>query len=238
MSWSLRERSASPCSLAEIISARPLHLERVTLHALFVKDVEGRPPYRDLPLRLPHRLSGVLGKSNQGTGGDFEGGYVRVSAKGGRLAGFFEGDVVVTGDIRLGNADCAEDFDTAARQAIDPSTIMVLGDEGVLHISSQAYGRRVAGVVSSAGEYKPGIVLDKRQTKYARQPIALLGKVYCKADARYGPTQIGDLLTTSDTPGFAMRAADSAKAFGAVIGKALCPLHEGQDLIPILIALQ
>jgi hypothetical protein len=181
---------------------------------------------------------GVLGKSDKASGGDFEGGDVGVHAKGGRLAGFFEGDVVVTGDIRLGNADCAEDFDTAAGQAIEPGTIMVLGEEGVLHVSSQAYDRRVAGVVSGAGEYKPGIVLDKRQTKHARQPIALLGKVYCKADARYGPIQIGDLLTTSDTPGFAMRAADSAKAFGAVIGKALRPLSEGQALIPILIALQ
>jgi hypothetical protein len=27
------------------------------------------------------------------------------------LAGYFEGDVEVTGDIRLTNADCAEDFD-------------------------------------------------------------------------------------------------------------------------------
>jgi hypothetical protein len=35
-----------------------------------------------------------------------------------------------------------------------------------------------------------------------------------------------------------MKVDDPMKAFGAVIGKALRPLHEGQGLIPILIALQ
>ena len=71
-----------------------------------------------------------------------------------------------------------------------------------------------------------------------RKPIALLGKVYCKADAGYAPIEVGDLLTTSATPGHAMKATDAVKAFGAVIGKALRPLKEGQGLIPIMIALQ
>ena len=95
-------------------------------------------------------------------------------------------------------------------------------------------GRRVSG----AGEYKPGIVLDKHRSAHTRQPIALLGKVYCKVDAQYGAIAVGDLLTTSSTPGHAMKAADPAKAFGAVIGKALRAQKEGQGLIPVLIALQ
>jgi hypothetical protein len=33
-----------------------------------------------------------------------------------------------------------------------------------------------------------------------------------------------------------MKALDPLKAFGAVIGKALAPLPEGEGLIPILIA--
>jgi hypothetical protein len=36
----------------------------------------------------------------------------------------------------------------------------------------------------------------------------------------------------------AMKAVDPAKAFGAVIGKALRPLENGVGMIPILIALQ
>ncbi|MBC6988762.1 hypothetical protein FHG12_01885 [Hymenobacter jejuensis] len=171
---------------------------------------------------------GVLGSSKSGVG---------VYGKGGRLAGFFEGNVEVTGDITMSNADCAEDFDLA--EAAEPGTVMVLGDEGALYQSHKPYDKRVAGVVSGAGAFKPGLVLDRQpQHSPQRQPIALLGKVYCKVDAREAAIEVGDLLTTSDLPGHAMKAAEPGKAFGAVIGKALRPLREGQGLIPILIALQ
>ena len=147
-----------------------------------------------------------------------------------------KGDVTVTGDIKLINADCAEDFNIGADVSIAPGTVMVLGEEGALFPSLGAYDKRVAGVISGAGEYKPGIVLDKQPSDGIRQPVALLGKVYCKVDAQYGAIEVGDLLTTSPTPGYAMKADDPLKAFGAVIGKALRPLAAGQDLIPILIA--
>jgi hypothetical protein len=51
-------------------------------------------------------------------------------------------------------------------------------------------------------------------------------------------SRVGDLLTTSDTPGHAMKTIDPLKAFGAVIGKALTPMDAGRGLIPILVALQ
>ncbi len=172
--------------------------------------------------------TGVMGESVKGIG---------VIGKGAKLAGYFEGDVEVTGDIRLANADCAEDFDISEAEQIEPGTVMVLGEEGKLEQSQRAYDKRVAGVISGAGSYKPGIVLDK-QSKGNRKPVALLGKVYCKVDASYGAVEIGDLLTTSPSRGHAMKANDPLKAFGSVIGKALRPLAEGQSLIPILIALQ
>ncbi len=65
-----------------------------------------------------------------------------------------------------------------------------------------------------------------------------MGKVYCKVDAQYGAIEIGDLLTTSPTPGYAMKANDPLRAFGAVIGKALSTLPEGTGMIPILVTLQ
>jgi hypothetical protein len=174
------------------------------------------------------RNVGVYGESEEGAG---------VYGKG-ALAAKFEGDVEVTGDIRLTNADCAEDFDVVETEAVEPGTVMALGEEGILRPSDRAYDKRVAGVVSGAGNYKPGIVLDKQSTNGRRQPIALLGKAYCKVDATYAPVEVGDLLTTSPTPGYAMKASDPLKAFGTVIGKALRPLGEGQALVPILIALQ
>jgi hypothetical protein len=193
---------------------------------------------------------GVTGRSTQGvgvhgrgpTGGFFEGGSiagVHAVSLGQGPAILAKGDVEVTGDIRLPNADCAEDFDIADADSIEPGTVMVLGKEGgVLHQSRQAYDRRVAGVISGAGDHKPGIILDKQQSGNNRRPIALLGKVYCKVDASYAPIEVGDLLTTSPTSGHAMKATDPFKAFGAVIGKALRPFREGRGLVPILIALQ
>jgi hypothetical protein len=185
-------------------------------------------------------MLGVLGVSNTGNGVEARSqSGIGVVGKGGRLAGFFEGDVEVTGDIRLTNADCAEEFDVAEAEFIEPGTVMVLGEEGgALHQSRQAYDKRVAGVISGAGGYKPGVVLDKRDTRANRVPLALLGKVYCKVDANYEPIEVGDLLTTSDRPGHAMKATEPLKAFGSIIGKALQPLKEGHGLIPILVALQ
>jgi hypothetical protein len=163
----------------------------------------------------------------------------------GGLAGFFAGDVAVTGDvlvkgdIRLANADCAEDFDVADLEVSEPGSVMVAdGSTGALCQSRQPYDKRVIGVISGAGGYKPGIVLDNQKSQRNRMPIALLGKVYCKVDADYAPIEVGDLLTTSNTPGHAMKADDPYKSVGAIIGKALHPLSNGQGLIPVIIALQ
>jgi hypothetical protein len=151
------------------------------------------------------------------------------------------GNIDVTGlgsDIRLTNADCAEDFDVWGMNRVDPGTVMVLGAEGALFESRHAYDKRVAGVVSGAGDYRPAIVLDGRKTSGNRQPIALMGKVFCKVDAQFGTIEVGDLLTTSPTAGHAMVASEPARAFGTIIGKALRSLASGEGLIPILVALQ
>ncbi|HEY3132523.1 MAG TPA: hypothetical protein VGL91_23950 [Acidobacteriota bacterium] len=160
-------------------------------------------------------------------------------------AGFFAGNVYVTGelaveqDIKLINsADCAEEFEIDHAQPVQPGTVMVLGADGVLHQSERAYDKRVAGVISGAGGYKPGIVLDRLHPRGNRKPIALLGKVFCKVDAGYGPIEVGDLLTTSDTLGHAMKAVDPLRAFGSVLGKALGSLSGGCGLVPILVTLQ
>jgi hypothetical protein len=164
---------------------------------------------------------------------------------GGEWAGAFQGNVLVTGDISLSNADCAEEFDIL-EDNVEAGTVMVLNESGSLQPSHREYDKKVAGIVSGASGYKPAIVLDRHKSEDQNQknankdrmPIALMGKVYCKVDAQRSSIEIGDLLTTSSTKGYAMKADDPMKAFGAVIGKALGSIKEGLGMIPILVSLQ
>ena len=108
---------------------------------------------------------------------------------------------------------------------------------GALRPCRWSYDRRVAGVVSGAGEYRPALVLDRRPGQTGRVPIALLGKVCCKVDATHGPVEVGDLLTI----GYA-GPCDAGRRPGsgvrAVIGKALGSFAQGRGLVPVLVALQ
>jgi hypothetical protein len=142
-----------------------------------------------------------------------------------------EGNIVATGDVRLSGGDCAEEFDVEEYQTLDPGTVMVIGDEERLCQCVEAYDTKVAGVLSGAGDCKPGILLGKGAHQNKRMPLALNGKVYCKVDAQYGAITTGDLLTTSPTPGHAMKVSDP-------LFLVLRPLTQGRGLIPILVALQ
>jgi len=69
------------------------------------------------------------------------------------MAGFFGGNVVVTGtvtagDILISGADFAEDFDISIQGVVDPGTVMVLDEYGALQPSQHAYDKKVAGVIS------------------------------------------------------------------------------------------
>ncbi|MFD1796785.1 hypothetical protein FQV27_18060 [Paracoccus aurantiacus] len=115
---------------------------------------------------------------------------------------------------------------------------MVFDEAGELRPCDKAYDRKVAGVISGAGSYRPALILDQRDTGRPRLPIALMGKVYCLVDAAFGPISVGDMLTTSPTAGAAMVAADPEQAFGCVIGKALAPHVEGVGMIPIFVSMR
>ena len=156
-----------------------------------------------------------------------------VTAKGDVRVG---GDIEVAGDVRLLGADLAEGFEVDDRR-IRPGSVLVLDDDGRLRISTSEYDGRVAGVVSGAGDYRPGVLLDQADAE-AKLPVALVGKVCCWVDADVAPVRVGDLLTTSDVPGHAMRVEDRARAFGAVLGKAMQGLARGRGLVRVLVALQ
>jgi hypothetical protein len=146
--------------------------------------------------------------------------------------------VIITadGDIRLLGADCAEFFEAEEPETVEPGTVLVIGEQGGLRACEAEYDKRVAGVVSGAGSTKPAILLGQGAAEKG-VPLALTGKVHCKADAATAPIEVGDLLTTSATRGHAMKATNGGRTFGSVLGKALASLGEGRGLIPVLVAL-
>jgi hypothetical protein len=143
-----------------------------------------------------------------------------------------------------GGSDLSEQFDIQSKQAsLKPSPGMVVSIDpehpGQLAVSSRAYDRTVAGIVSGAGGVNTGMVMGQSgSTADGQYPVALTGRVYVWADASSGPIQPGDLLTTSDTPGHAMKVADYERAQGAIIGKAMSGLEKGKGLVLVLVSLQ
>ncbi len=141
-----------------------------------------------------------------------------------------------SGDMQFLNADLAEEFDVApdALSEARPGMVVVLDGEGRLVPCARPYDSKVVGILAGAGNYRPGIVLDKQPVP-SRRPVTLVGKAFCWVDAQRDPVRAGDLLTTSANPGHAMRASSRRRSAGAVIGKALRPLLSGTGLVPVLV---
>lgn len=166
---------------------------------------------------------------------------LQVSTIGGTgIAGNFNGRVKVNVLEILGGSDLAEPFETSSEEAIEPGTVMVIDPDtpGKLTISRSAYDPRVAGIVSGAGGVKPGLTLQQSEVLEGNLNVAIAGRVYCRADASTSPIEPGDLLTTSDLAGYAMKATDRDKANGAILGKAMTGLATGTGLILVLVNLQ
>jgi len=140
----------------------------------------------------------------------------------------------------FGGSDISEPFDVSNNEEIIPGMVVVIDTEnpGELKISDKEYDRCAAGIISGAGGVKPGIILSQEDFFDGENQVALAGRVYCYCDASYGSIQPGDLLTTSPTLGHAMKVTDYERAQGAVIGKAMTNLEEGQGLVLILVSLQ
>ena len=140
-----------------------------------------------------------------------------------------------------GGADLAEPFDVAATDAIQPGVVVSIDPNrpGKLRVASSAYDRKVAGVISGAHGINPGVVMAQTGSEAnGAYPVALTGRVYCFVDASQSAVEPGDLLTTSDRLGHAMKVTDYTRAQGAIIGKAMTGMTDGQGLVLVLVSLQ
>ena len=78
--------------------------------------------------------------------------------------------------------------------------------------------------------------VDQQQFEDSFAPVAMSGIVRCKVDATYAAISVGDLLTTSPTPGHAMKA--EAATPGTILGKALESMDDGTGSIRVLVMLR
>lgn len=138
-----------------------------------------------------------------------------------------------------GGCDLAEPFQMS-HEDIPKGAVVIIDEDrpGHLKMSEAAYDTRVAGIVSGANGVKAGITLHQEGLIEGGQNVALTGRVYAQADASHGAIKPGDLLTTSETPGHAMKVTDHAKAQGAILGKAMTGLKEGKGMVLVLVTLQ
>jgi hypothetical protein len=134
--------------------------------------------------------------------------------------------------MQTGNRDLAENFNT--REILEAGDVVSMDPEsdGMIRCR-QARDPMVLGVVSTL----PGMLLGadpaRRIPLPGEYPVALSGRVPCKASAENGPIRKGDLLTPASIPGHAMRAGDAQP--GTIIGKALTDLDGTTGLIDIFV---
>ncbi len=138
-----------------------------------------------------------------------------------------------------GGADLAERFDVASKEgAVKPGMVVSIdpAHPGRLAVANTPYDTAVAGIISGAGGVKPGMMMGQAgSVADGAYPVALSGRVYCLVDAAHGSIAPGDLLTTSSTPGHAMKASDYERSRAAVIGKAMTGLTDGRGLVLVLV---
>lgn len=136
-------------------------------------------------------------------------------------------------------ADFAEMLPAA--QGLHAGEVLVVGADGALARSSAPYQSAVAGVYSTRPSYLGN---GQRWGQAGYAPLAITGVVPVRASAENGPIRPGDLLTTSGTPGHAMKASPITVAgitfypSGVILGKALEELDTGTGTILALVTLQ
>ncbi len=144
---------------------------------------------------------------------------------------YASGDADLSGTLSTGQGavwgDVAE-YVPAGEAGLAPGDVVSIDRQtGKLERSHNAYDTAVAGVISQA----PSVTLNNPRSGVA---LALAGNVPVRVSAKNGAIRPGDLLTTSDIPGVAMRATHPRP--GTILGKALGKLRRGAGTIRVLVS--
>jgi len=184
-------------------------------------------------------------------------GYFYGSGSGGNYYGLYA-------DLRAGDAIDVAEYIYDSNGDTEAGDVLIADknkEESVIK-SQKPYQASVLGVVSTKPHLTMGmdLVIDKESGEPIQgiraTRIALTGRVPVKVTEENGPVVPGDLLTTSSTPGHAMKwtllDVNKAKDFeelksmlaenelrrNAVIGKAVSSSREGRGTVMVLISLQ
>lgn len=123
-------------------------------------------------------------------------------------------------------ADLAEKFTSDADY--DPGTVVKFGGNCQVTISNVYADHRAAGIVST----NPAHLMNAGSSELSID-LALAGQVPCQV---VGPVSKGDILTTSEQPGYACRLTFSDWKPGCVIAKALEDCGPGLHRINVLVS--
>jgi hypothetical protein len=123
--------------------------------------------------------------------------------------GDITGEWHLSGAFEATYADLAEFYE--GDQEYAPGTVLVFGGDKEVTTTTQMNDTRSAGVVTT----DPAYVMNSEQ-KGIKVCVALAGRIPCRV---VGRVKKGDMLTTSATPGCAVKA--TTPTLGAIIGKAL-----------------
>jgi hypothetical protein len=142
-----------------------------------------------------------------------------------------DGTVNAHGTVNAGGIDYADRL--PGSEDLAPGDVLAIGPDGLLRRSTRPDETDVVGVYST----RPGVAGQDESYGGATVPVALAGVIPVKVTSENGEIRPGDLLVSSSTPGFAMRAPENPRP-GTVLGKAMDSLDSGSGRIQMLVMLR
>ena len=214
-------------------------------------------------------VNGYIGSWEYGATGGWKLGRWPTNASNNTYLYLSRGNTPLYQDLAIGGlyASGAQRYapvdDAAEIVSVDPKDKYELGDVVIadphrdlrVRKNMKAYDERVIGVISDhrtaslllrggSGINNPEDLLTSR----IKKPMAIAGPVMVKVVLENGNIERGDFLTSSSTPGYAMKCPmgtkeQKLKAIGAIIGKAMEEFKADDKgkktgLIPMILALQ
>jgi hypothetical protein len=207
------------------------------------------------PSSFHYGIMGIISRNKPGT--NYYSGYFYDTGSDGIYNGFYA-------DQRSGGAVDVAEYIYDTHGDTEAGDVLVADkhkDESVIK-SQQAYQTSVLGVVTTDPHLVMGMDLVINEVTGESIPgvsatrLALSGRVPVKISEENGPIEPGDLLTTSSTPGYAMKwtlkdvneardfaelksmLAENERRRNAIIGKAVSSSSNGDGKVMVLISLQ